>query len=167
MTGNRFTNLQTFPLPFLTNPSHPPAILASIEYRLAPTHPDPAPVEDTHAGLLWLYTHAPTLGIDRDRITVTGVFAGGCLAAGLTTELEGIGVWDRNDNERAWRALLGEERSGSRVKGVVSEYSAPGRAEWLGVKEGMPKGVYLDVGSTDTLRDEGVEFARRLLEDGV
>ncbi|PYH66385.1 alpha/beta hydrolase, partial [Aspergillus vadensis CBS 113365] len=81
-------------------------------------------------------------------------------------EFEGVGVWDRNDNERAWRVLLGEERSGSHEKGVVSEYSAPGRAEWLG-GEGMPKGVYLDVGSTDTLRDEGVEFARRLLRDGV
>lgn len=61
-------------------------------------------------------------------------------------EFEGVGVWDRNDNERAWRALFGEERSGSRVKGVVSEYSAPGRAEWPGGEEGMSKGVYLDVG---------------------
>ncbi|OJI82286.1 hypothetical protein ASPTUDRAFT_770578 [Aspergillus tubingensis CBS 134.48] len=83
-------------------------------------------------------------------------------------KFEGIEVWDRNDNERAWRALLWEERSRSRVKGVVSEYSVLGRAEWLGgEEEGMPKGVYLDVGSTDTLRDEGVEFARRLLRDGV
>jgi acetyl esterase/lipase len=48
------------------------AVVASAEYRLAPENPDPAPVEDCYAGLLWVAEHAAEIGGDADRIVVVG-----------------------------------------------------------------------------------------------
>ena len=42
--------------------------MLSLEYRLAPEHPHPTPVEDAYAGLAWLAGHAAELGIDPGRV---------------------------------------------------------------------------------------------------
>ena len=57
-------------------------VAVSIEYRLAPEDPYPAPLDDCYAGLLWTAQHAEELGVDPDRIVVAGASAGGGLAAG-------------------------------------------------------------------------------------
>jgi acetyl esterase/lipase len=57
------------------------AVVVSVEYRLAPDHPDPAPVEDCYAGLVWMAKNAAELGIDPERLLIAGVSGGG-LAAG-------------------------------------------------------------------------------------
>ena len=38
--------------------------MLSVEYRRAPEHPHPAPVEDAYAGLTWLAEHTAELAID-------------------------------------------------------------------------------------------------------
>lgn len=160
----------------------------SVEYRLAPEHPHPAPVEDCYAGLQWTAGHADELGIDPDRIVIVGVSAGGGLAAALTLlaqdrggprpagqilrspmlddrnstcsalQMAGIGLWDRAENETGWTALLGEQRGGQ----DVSPYASPARATDV---SGLPP-AFIDVGSAETFRDEAVAYATRLWQAG-
>jgi acetyl esterase/lipase len=161
----------------------------SVEYRLAPEHPDPAPVEDCYAGLVWTAEHALEYGIDPDRIAVGGPSAGGGLAAGTvllardrhgphvafqlllepmiddravtssSTAYEGSVVWDRNANRHGWTALLGD-RVGT---DAVSPYAAPARAADL---TGLPP-AFVDVGEIETFRDECIDYAQRLMAAGV
>ncbi|GGY92996.1 esterase [Streptomyces olivaceoviridis] len=164
------------------------AVVVSVEYRLAPEHPHPAPIEDVYAGLLWTAEHAREIGGDPDRIVVAGASAGGGLTAALallardrrgprplgqllmcpmlddrndsvsSRQMAGLGVWDRTANETAWTALLGERRGGPEV----SPYAAPARATDL---SGLPP-AFLDVGSAETFRDEVVGYASRIWQAG-
>ncbi|MFJ3670190.1 alpha/beta hydrolase [Streptomyces sp. NPDC090106] len=164
------------------------AVVVSVEYRLAPEHPHPAPVEDVYAGLVWTAGHAAELGADPERIVIAGASAGGGLCAGLallardregpaligqvllcpmlddrndspsTHQMAGVGVWDRTANETGWTALLGDLRGGP----DVPAYAAPARAEDL---SGLPP-AFLDVGSAETFRDEVVAYASRIWQAG-
>jgi len=164
------------------------AVAVSIEYRLAPEFPDPVPVEDCYAGLLWLHQNAADLGIDPSRILIAGASAGGGLAAGVallvrdrggppllgqllmypmlddrdrtvsTTQIDGVGVWDRGSNRTGWRALLGD-RYGT---DEVSIYAAPARATDL---SGLAP-VFIDCGSAEVFRDEDVAYASAIWAAG-
>jgi acetyl esterase/lipase len=164
------------------------AVVVSVEYRLAPEHPHPAPIEDVYAGLVWTAEHAAEFGGDPERIVIAGASAGGGLSAALALltrdrkgpqpigqllmcpmlddrndtvsshQMAGLGVWDRTANETGWGALLGEARGGP----DVPAYAAPARAEDL---SGLPP-AFLDVGSAETFRDEVVAYASRLWQAG-
>lgn len=162
--------------------------VVAVDYRLAPEHPDPAPREDCYAGLLWVARHAVELGLDPDRIVVSGNSAGGCLAAGLALaardrggprllgqmlqcpmlddrcaapsqrQLLRAGLWDGASNRAGWTALLGPRRGTAEV----SPYCAPARA---GDLSGLPP-AFIDVGSVEALRDEAVDYATRIWQVG-
>lgn len=164
--------------------------VVSVDYRLAPETPFPGPVEDCYAALKWLHMHAPELGVNQDRIAIGGASAGGGLAAGLGlltrdrgevplafqlliypmlddrtgTEADphpytGEFIWTAAANRFGWTSLLGKEPGGT----DVSPYAAAARAERLA---GLPP-TYIGVGTLDLFLEEDIEYARRLIREGV
>lgn len=59
------------------------AVVASVEYHLAPEHPFPWGLMDSYAALEWAWDHADTLGIDRERFSISGDSAGGNYSAAI------------------------------------------------------------------------------------
>src|SRR6185437_3830749 len=57
--------------------------LLAVDYALAPEHRYPTQVEQAYAALEWLFDNAQDLGINRDRIGIAGISAGGNLAAAV------------------------------------------------------------------------------------
>ncbi|KAI0012493.1 alpha/beta hydrolase fold protein [Xylariaceae sp. FL0662B] len=56
-------------------------IVVNVAYRLAPQFPHPTPALDGWLAFKWTYQNATNLGIDRTRLAVSGLSAGGCIAA--------------------------------------------------------------------------------------
>ncbi|MGW4214350.1 alpha/beta hydrolase [Lentzea sp. NPDC004789] len=164
-------------------------VIVSVDYRLAPEHPFPAPVEDCYAALQWVAAKADELGVDPERIGVAGESAGGGLAAGVALLARDRGgpslcfqflgipelddrldtpsmreyvdtpLWNRPNAIYSWTAYLGTEPGGD----DVSPYAAPARATDL---SGLPP-AFVTTCQFDPLRDEGIEYARRLAHAGV
>ncbi len=164
-------------------------IVASVDYRLAPEHRAPAAAGDGALAYDWLRGEAAPLGIDRERIGIAGASGGGGIAAATALilrdrnaapplflslsypmlddrnathsahEITDIGVWDRSANLLAWQAILGD----SAGTDAVSQHQAAARADDL---SGLPP-AFVAVGDLDVFRDEALDFARRLVADGV
>jgi len=62
------------------------AAVVGVDFRLAPEHPFPAPLEDAIDAWRWLTTNAPTLGLDATRLGIAGDSAGALLALALAAE---------------------------------------------------------------------------------
>jgi acetyl esterase/lipase len=164
-------------------------VVIGVEYRLAPEHPYPAPLEDCYAALAWLFEHAVRLGVDPARIGLRGMSAGGGLAAALALLVRDRGefslcfqmldypmlddrhitqssrndtdprVWNAEANRFGWDSYLGELAGQT----DVPSYAVPARAAVL---TGLPPAC-LFVGSADLFVDEVAEYASRLNAAGV
>lgn len=160
-------------------------VTISLDYRLAPEHPFPAAHDDAVAALKWVLDHAPSLGVDPDRIVVGGASAGAGLAASLALAARDLGIplagqllfypmlddrqrtassrwpapiWSHAANHYAWRAYLGD-----RPVEDIPPYAAPSRAtDLVGVTRAL-----LIVGGADGFLDEDSAYAAALQHAGV
>jgi len=160
--------------------------VASVEYRLAPEHPFPAPLDDCLAALEWL---AAQPGAHPGRIAIGGASAGGGLAAGLALRAHAEGaarpmfqllvypmlddrtaaqpdsaaknrrLWSNKANAFGWRSYLNHDPGAS----DVSPFAAPARA---GDLTGLAP-AWIGVGTLDLFHDEDLAYAERLRAAGV
>ena len=152
-------------------------VAVSIEYRLAPEDPYPAPLDDCYAGLLWTAQHADELGIDPARIAVAGASAGGGLAAGLAILARDRGEVDArvpaahlSDDRRPQHERVEPHRRARRCGAAPPTISggAPTWAIWLGTDDIPAYAAPARVESVEGLPPAwiGVGCARRLPRRG-
>ena len=164
-------------------------IVVSANYRFAPDHPFPVPLDDVHRAWMWMLEHAAELGVDPVRIVVGGESAGAGLAASLVQRLHDEGgtqpiaqwlfapmiddrtaadesldevdhwVWNNATNRVGWRSYLGDDFGGN----DVPPYAAAGRRNDL---SGLPH-AFIAVGDIELFAAEDQDYARRLAEVGV
>ncbi|WP_035850922.1 alpha/beta hydrolase [Kitasatospora azatica] len=161
--------------------------IVSVEYRRPPENPFPAPTEDCYAAVRWVAAEAESLSLDAGRIAIGGSSAGGTLAAAtalmcrdrqgpelvlqlllfpaLDDRLDSdsmrryprTAAWHIEDSHHMWRHYLGP------AFGTEDPYAVPARrVDFTGVAP-----AYVLVAEVDALRDEGIAYAARMLEDGV
>jgi acetyl esterase/lipase len=153
--------------------------VASVDYRLAPEHPYPAPLEDCYSALTWL---VGLPAVDPARVAIGGASAGGGLAAALA-----LLARDRGDVTPALQLLaypMLDDRSGAAPKDPNYRLWSPksnrfGWAAYLGNADpqiavparrddlsGLPP-AWIGVGTNDLFHDEDLAYAERLTAAGV
>jgi acetyl esterase len=162
------------------------AMVVSVDYRLAPEHPFPAPHDDCWAATAWLADHAHEWGGDGSRIAVCGDSAGGNLAAGVALRArdEGVALALQalvypciDDRPHSYPSMI-ENGEGLFLTAtdmawfwdhfVPPEHRSDPRA--VPARAGDLAGVapaLVITAEFDPLRDEGEEYARRLAAAGV
>lgn len=164
-------------------------VVVSVDYRLAPEHSYPAPLEDCYSVLKWIADNSTKLNIVVDRIGVAGASAGGGLTAGLTllardraypsicfqmplypmindgnntpsaNEITEGMIWNQKTNDFGWKCYLGDLYGSD----SVPIYAAPARAEDY---SNLPY-TYTCVGQLDPFRDETLSYVAKLAQAGV
>jgi acetyl esterase len=165
----------------LTNRAH--AVVISVDYRLAPEHPFPAPVDDSIAALEWVHANAAQLSIDPERIAVGGDSAGGNLAAVVALHARDHGpklvhqllIYPVTDFLRETDSFR-ENGQGyfltSDLMHWFGDHYAADPQDWRAspLRAESLSGVapaHVITAEFDPLRDEGEMYAARLTEAGV
>lgn len=164
-----------------------PAVVVSVDYRLAPEHKFPAGLEDAYAATCWAAEQALALGADPKRLMVGGDSAGGNLAAvvcQLAKERSGPAIAHQmllypvcdTDLEREAFARLGKgyyletemmrwfwDHYLNSAAEAADPRVSPVRADNLA---GLPAATVITA-EYDPLHEEGNEYAQRLQDADV
>ncbi len=153
----------------------------SVDYRLAPEHPFPAPLEDLWAVLQWVLAERP------GPLLLAGESAGGNLAAACAIRARDAGialagqylaypVTDHDFSTASYREVGGENYllSEADMRWFWDHYCPPAVDRdnplvsplRVASAEGLPPAM-IHVAQLDPLRDEGLAYAARLEEAGV
>ena len=163
------------------------AVVASVDYRLAPEHPFPAPLRDCLTALRWVRAHADELGADATRIAVAGDSAGGTLATVLARKARDEGepvqfqllVYPPTDSGLSTASMAelgdGEYALTKRHMALCWDAYAPDEEAKAGPDvsplrasdlAGLPPALVI-CAEYDPLTDEARAYAERLAEAGV
>ena len=165
-------------------------VIVSVDYRKAPETQWPGAREDCYAALTWMRDNADALGIDGERIAVSGESAGGGHAAALAIYARDHGgpkiclqlldapmlddrtgtVGDPHPHTGEFVWTPAHNRFGWKsMLGVepggpdVKDEMVPARTKDL---SGMPP-AFISVGALDLFLEEDMEYVRRLTRVGV
>lgn len=162
-----------------------PAVVVSVDYRLAPEHPAPAAMEDVYAALTWAAGNIGDHGGDPARIAVAGDSAGGNLAATASLAARERGgpeilaqlllypVIDDDVTTESYRRYgEGYYNTEKAMRWYWQQYAPQGRASELVVPTradslaGLPPAL-VATAELDPPCSAGEDYARRLANDGV
>lgn len=164
------------------------AVVASIDYRLAPEHPFPAAAEDCYSALCWVADNAARWGAAADRLALAGDSAGGNLAAVAALMVRERGgpnirqqtliypATDCNFDTDSYRDnATGYFLSAKNMRWCWERYLGEGleaAADWRASPlrsprfEGLPPALIISA-EYDPLRDDAAVYAERLQNVGV
>jgi len=148
------------------------AMVAAIDYRLAPEHPYPAGHQDVYDAAQWLWDHSEELGIDRDQFAIAGESAGAYFAA--ATALRAV---DAPSGPKlafvllVYAALDGGGAAWAECKHHYfpkpeDAYSRYGSPVWAERVKGLPP-TYFIYGEREATRAEQELFIVKLKDQGV
>jgi acetyl esterase len=158
-------------------------IVVNVDYRLAPEHPFPAPLDDAFAAYRWCLEHADEVGGDPSRVAIGGDSAGGYLAAAITLEAKAAGLAqptlqvliypqvdmaDRSASMIEIDAFINEPMLAGLVAAHVGDAVLDPRASPLRAADhgGLAPAFILAAGH-DPLVDQGRAYAALLRRSGV
>ena len=165
------------------------ALVVSVDYRLAPEHPFPAPLDDCLAATRWVAENAARLGGDPDRLAVGGDSAGGNLATAVAqrcrdeggpalsaqlllypvtdlTDPDGERHRSRRDNASGYLLTQEDMRWFESSYAQDGQRSEPLASPLVADLHGLPPTVIVTA-QYDPLRDEGNAYAAALETAGV
>ncbi|GLZ41359.1 alpha/beta hydrolase [Actinokineospora sp. NBRC 105648] len=163
------------------------AVVVSVEYRLAPEDPFPAAAEDAHAALTWVTEHGAEVGVDTTRIAVAGESAGANLAAVACLMVRDRGgrlplvqvlacpvIAPPGDRPSYVDYGVGHFLTRANMDFFFAQYARDAAdlnnpyLDPLAATDltGLPAALVMTA-EYDPLRDEGEEFAHRLMDAGV
>lgn len=162
------------------------AIIVSVDYRLAPDHKFPEPLEDCIAAVRWIAAEGAAIGIDGGRLALGGLSAGANLALAAAISLRDAGgpalrhlllfqgSYGAHDTES--HALFGGGEYGLDRRSMANYYrhylrrpedrDHPLVAPLMADLSGLPP-VFLNAAGLDVLRDDSAQLAERLRAAGV
>jgi acetyl esterase len=164
-----------------------PAVVVSVDYRLAPEHRFPVALDDAFDAVRWVAGNVRRWGADGGRLAVVGASAGGNLAAALC-----LLARDEGGPRIAVQALLCQATDATRSLPAHQEPDRPFLSH-ADIEQAMSSYLVLDdvdlhdprlsplladdlsglppalvqTAEYDALRDDGVEYAVRLAAAGV
>ncbi|MGL6009578.1 MAG: alpha/beta hydrolase, partial [Culicoidibacterales bacterium] len=156
-----------------------------VHYRLAPKHRFPANILDGELATDWLFTHASSLGIDRQKIAIAGDSAGAYIASLVCQNQQkqeqqfcnqlliypvldpvqqsqsmmnfvDTPIWNAKRNAQMWANYSPKPQNSVMV-------SQPLQTETVAK---LPP-TYIEVAEFDCLHDEGVAYAQKLEAAGI
>ena len=163
------------------------ALIISVDYRLAPEYPFPAAIEDGYDSLVWISSYAEEIGGNPQKIICGGSSAGGTIALSINHLARDLGIpkiahqyllypptdyrlisnsmkqlanapmQSRDSAYWMWKHYLQNETN------VLPKYAVPYLEDDF---KGLPSTTIV-VCELDPLRDEGINYAKKLKEAEV